>query len=158
MLVLVKKWVFVETWDGTITYGDESWGGSQGRSAHFFVPLIFRDEDDPFFWFRGGISLLRDLWLPSREDQKSPSQVGCLASEEEGKGKVAFLAVLFLQILQGYLRWVAVENPTTQRSRRLQAHFCIWCATVAFIFHCKNFPQTQTVRGKVSCQQDSLAG
>lgn len=61
MLVLVKKWVFVETWDGTITYGDESWGGSQGWSVHLFVPLIFRDEDDPFFWFRGGISLLRDL-------------------------------------------------------------------------------------------------
>lgn len=27
-----------------------------------------------------------------------------------------------------------------------------------FIFHCKYFPQIQTVRGKLSCQQDSLVG
>lgn len=26
-----------------------------------FVPFIFRDKDDPSFWFRGGISLVRDL-------------------------------------------------------------------------------------------------
>lgn len=94
--------------------------------------------------------------LQRRSEKSFLGWMTCFTGGREGEGGLPGCAVP--SDITGLRSVVAVENPTTQRCTHLQAHICIWCATVTFIFDCKSFPQTQTVRGKVSCQQDSLVG